>query len=270
METTACLIPLDHPHISIDAFSHKGLVRENNEDNCLIEAFQTANGEHNEVILAAVADGVGGHKAGEIASRIAVDTIHKVIANYSSLDNPGKLLTDAFEATNREIVGQAMAHEEWNGMGTTCVCALVINSRLYVANLGDSRLYLVRDRAIYQLTYDHTWMEEFSAAGLPIDRSHPLSHVLNRYLGSVEPIQVDRRIRSFEAAQNGLALQAGDVLALTSDGISDLLSDDEIRTSLSGRRWERAARRLIYNALKKGGRDNATAVILHITLKTNT
>jgi serine/threonine protein phosphatase PrpC len=152
-------------------------------------------------------------------------------------------------------------------MGTTCVCALLIDNRMHIANQGDSRLYLIREREIHQLTYDHTWMEEFSSAGLPLDRKQPLSHVLNRYLGSSEPIQVDLRIRmedENETAQNYLALQAGDIIALTSDGISDMLSDNEIRSSLSGRRRERAARRLVYCALKNGGHDNATTVTIQI------
>jgi serine/threonine protein phosphatase PrpC len=71
-------------------------------------------------------------------------------------------LVQAFVAANQEIVRQAQTHEEWNGMGTTCVCALIINDHLHVANIGDSRLYLIRDHQIYQLTYDHTWLEELS------------------------------------------------------------------------------------------------------------
>ncbi len=265
MERKPFLLPLDQPHYPVNTFSHKGLVRDNNEDSFMAKAFQSCGSPAASVILAAVADGVGGHKAGEIASHIAVETIHAFIANCGSLENPGKLLTGAFEAANQEIVRQAQTHPEWNGMGTTCVCALIINDRMHLANLGDSRLYLIREREISQLTYDHTWMEEFSSAGLPLDRSHPLSHVLNRYLGSSEPIRVDLRIRmENEIMQHGLALQAGDIIALTSDGISDMLSDSEIRSSLSGRRRERAARRLVYCALKNGGHDNATAVTIQI------
>jgi protein phosphatase len=96
--------------------------------------------------------------------------------------------------------------------------------------------------------------------------------VLIRYLGTTEPIQVDLRMRTdlmpyMEGSpdQAGLPLQAGDIILLTSDGVSDLLSDEEIKASLSGRRWERAVRRLIYNALKNGGHDNATAVAIRIT-----
>lgn len=267
MEQKPFLIPVDQPHYPVNAFSHKGLVRNNNEDSFITKAFQSRRSPAANIILAAVADGVGGHKAGEIASRIAVETIHAFIANCGSLENPGNLLAEAFIAANQEIVRQAQTHAEWNGMGTTCVCALIIDDRMHIANQGDSRLYLIREREIHQLTYDHTWMEEFSSAELPLDRNHPLSHVLNRYLGSNEPIQVDLRIRmedENETAHNGLALQAGDIIALTSDGISDMLSDNEIRLNLTGRRGERVARRLVYCALKNGGHDNATAVTIQI------
>jgi len=270
---TPYLEPAQQSHFPVIAFSHKGLIRPNNEDSYLISAFQAADAQRSNVLLAAVADGVGGHKAGEIASRIAMDTIHAVIAECANLDDPASLLVQAFQAANQHIVQQAQTHGEWNGMGSTCVCVLIINQRLYIANLGDSRLYLIREKDILQLTYDHTWMAEVLASEMPdwntVDRRHPLAHVLNRYLGSSEPIQVDLRMRSATPAgekqgtsQLGLELKAGDILALTSDGISDLLTDTEIKASLAGRRRERWARRLVYCALKNGGHDNATAVVI--------
>lgn len=270
---TPYLEPAQQSHFPVIAFSHKGLIRPNNEDSYLISAFQAADAQRSNVLLAAVADGVGGHKAGEIASRIAVETIHSVIAECANLDDPASLLVQAFQAANQHIVQQAQTHGEWNGMGSTCVCVLIINQRLYIANLGDSRLYLIREKDILQLTYDHTWMAEVLASEMPdwstVDRRHPLAHVLNRYLGSSEPIQVDLRMRSATPAgekqgtsQLGLELKAGDILALTSDGISDLLTDTEIKASLAGRRRERWARRLVYCALKNGGHDNATAVVI--------
>jgi serine/threonine protein phosphatase PrpC len=270
---TPYLEPVQQSHFPVIAFSHKGLIRPNNEDSYLISAFQAADAQRSNVLLAAVADGVGGHKAGEIASRIAVETIHAVIAGCANLDDPAGLLVQAFQAANQQIVQQAQTHGEWNGMGSTCVCALIIDQRLYTANLGDSRLYLIREKEILQLTYDHTWMAEVLATEMPewgtVDRRHPLAHVLNRYLGSSEPIQVDLRMRSAtpageeqETAQIGFELEAGDILALASDGVSDLLTDAEIKASLTGRRRERWARRLIYCALKNGGHDNATAVVI--------
>jgi protein phosphatase len=155
------------------------------------------------------------------------------------------------------------------------VSALIIGRRLYLANIGDSRLYLVRDRQIRQLTFDHTWMEELSQAGLSgntkISRAHPLSHVLNRYLGSTEPIQVDLRIRgeytqtnAEMGAQQGMQLESGDMLLLSSDGISDLLTDEEIRDNLLKRNWSQSAKRLVFCALKQGGHDNASAIIIRV------
>jgi len=275
MDQHPCLNPVANPHFPVSTFSHRGLVRDNNEDSCLVKAFQANSPPHQNILLVVLADGVGGHQAGEIASRIAVETVAASIANCRDLGKPEALLTEAFQAANRQIVRQALVHEEWSGMGSTCVCALIIDDRLHVANLGDSRLYLIRDQKIQQLTYDHTWMEEISALDLPemkkIDRSHPLAHVLNRYLGTSEPIQVDLRMHLEDPMKetglpdkSGMTLQPGDIIALTSDGISDLLVNEEIKENLTCGNWEKSARRLIFNALQKGGYDNATVAAIQV------
>jgi len=265
MENERWLKSLEQAHFPVTAFSHKGLVRANNEDSFLARAFRA---DGTDIILAIVADGVGGHQAGEIASRICVEIIEGVVAGCSNLDHPQEVLVRAFVEANREIVRQAQVHEEWRGMGSTCVCALIIGNRMHIANLGDSRLYLLRKEEIRQLTFDHTWMEELSALEIPggkkLDRSHPLAHVLNRYLGTSDPIQVDLRMRGERTERPTLVLQPGDIVALASDGISDLLTDQEIRENLTCGDWEKTARRLVYKALKKGGHDNATIVAIQV------
>ena len=143
---------------------------------------------------------LGGHRAGEVASHIAVESIAASVQACENFDHPESLLEEAFISANQEIVEQAQGSESQKGMGTTCVSALIIGQKLYMANIGDSRLYMLRNRELKQLTFDHTWMEELSEAGLSgdikISRAHPLAHVLNRYLGSTEPINVDLRIRA--------------------------------------------------------------------------
>lgn len=275
MDNSNFLLPNDHPHLEVLSFSHRGLVRENNEDNLLIQSFQTNQPNPQHVLLAILADGVGGHQAGEVASRIGVETIAAVISACSNLNYPDKILEEAFIAANREIVEQAQANEDFKGMGSTSVSALVVERKLYLANLGDSRLYRIRHQVIQQLTFDHTWLAELSGANFPgagkITRSHPLAHVLNRYLGSPDPIHVDLRIRVDNAESEeemrqhqGLELVPQDILLLSSDGISDLLTDQEIKECVMERKWNQAARRLVYGALKKGGHDNASVILIRV------
>ena len=269
------LLPSNEGSFRYSVFSHKGLVRANNEDRFGVQTFLTHEPQSKHVLAAVLADGVGGHTAGEIASKIGVETISKFIAGSTNLAEPEKLLENAILKANQAILQQTEANPEWKGMGSTCVCALIIENRLHIANLGDSRLYLYRKGDINQLTFDHTWLEEMvklnMAEGLIITRNHPLAHVLSRYLGSSEPLQVDCRIRT-KASQkgrknqpeNGLTLMSGDRVLLSSDGISDLLNDTEIGDILSEATIEKAARTLVYCALKKGGHDNATATVIEI------
>jgi serine/threonine protein phosphatase PrpC len=275
MENKRFLAPSADPHVDVLDFSHKGLVRENNEDHILVRAFQTGEKPPRQVLLAVLADGVGGHQAGEVASRVAAESIAASISSCSDLAHPEHLLEEAFIKANQQVVKEGQVNEKQKGMGTTGVCALLIEHNLYMANLGDSRLYRVHERQIRQLTFDHTWMEELSQAGLAdaikITRSHPLAHVLNRYLGSNEPIRVDLRIRLNDAesakqmeAHQGMTLDSGDMLLLSSDGISDLLSDAEICENMLKRRWTQTAKRLVYCALKKGGYDNASVIVIRI------
>ncbi len=275
MDTELFLRSDSASHLEVVEFSHTGLVRENNEDHILVQSYRTMQTDARPVMLAVLADGVGGHRAGEVASRIAVESIAASLKTCKILDHPETLLEEAFITANQEIVDQSQSKESQKGMGTTCVCALIIGRKLYLANIGDSRLYLLRNRKISQLTFDHTWMEELSQAGLSgdmkISRAHPLAHVLNRYLGSTEPIHVDLRIRAGNAQTEyemrnlqGMQLEDGDILLLSSDGISDLLTDEEIRDNLLKRNWCQSAKRLVFCALKKGGHDNASVIIIRV------
>ena len=269
------LIPTDEPAFFLTSFSHKGLIRENNEDYLDTRSYITNERKPRSVLLAVLADGVGGHLAGEIASRLGVDTIITNFSSNENLEHPEELLEEAIIAANAAIVEDANHIIEHAGMGSTCVCALLIDQRLYIANLGDSRLYLIRDNTIQQLTFDHTWLEEIAGRGLPnagkITRNHPLAHVLNRYLGTSEPLRVDLRIRTGSKQSNeemrakqGMEMKTGDCLLLMSDGICDLLSDEEILEIATTTPPAKISKRLIFDALKKGGHDNASAVTIVI------
>jgi protein phosphatase len=275
MEDPHYLVPTESPHLIASGFSHKGFVRDNNEDTLSIRSYRTQNHPQKEVLLAILADGVGGHSAGEIASKIGVKEIAAEVETCANLDQPDQLLANAILRANQQIVAQAKANEGWRGMGSTCVCALIVDKTLYIANLGDSRLYFIHKRKIQQLTFDHTWLEELSGLSIKgmgtVTRNHPLAHVLNRYLGSEGPIDVDLRMRSADSqdeaqlqARQGMQLSSGDSVILVSDGISDLLSDQEIMLAIKRFNPEKNAKRLVYNALKKGGHDNATAICIQV------
>jgi serine/threonine protein phosphatase PrpC len=265
------LLPSQNPHLMVSTFSHKGLIRENNEDSLAFSSFTTKEIPPKRILLAVLADGVGGHQAGEVASRISVETVTQHIAGCDRIDQPGNLLVNSFIAANQAILDSSQIDVSRQGMGSTCVCALILENKLFIANLGDSRLYLLRDRHIHQLTYDHTWLEELLQIKYPgvenIGRDHPFAHVLKRYLGSKEPVDVDLRMRPFDLIMNteeGLELAVGDFLLLSSDGLSDLLTDQEIKKVILGTKFEKCSKKLALCALEHGGHDNVSIILIKI------
>jgi PPM family protein phosphatase len=159
-------------------------------------------------------------------------------------------------------------------MGATCAVAWVIADRLYTTNLGDSRIYLLRDGIIVQITTDHTWIQEALDAGIitNADRDeHPNAHVIRRYLGSKNSPELDFRLWYFagegddDALKNqGLLLKPGDIVLLCSDGLTDLVSDKEIRDVILGSPLSKAPSVLIELANARGGHDNTTVVLLEM------
>ena len=252
--------------VSFYTLSHRGLVRQNNEDCALAIALDSPDAD--PALLAILADGVGGHSAGEIASRIAVDTIAAFVREHHPSPDPHVLLNDAIQAANRAILADVSEHPESAGMGTTCACVLIIGNTLYAAHLGDSRIYLQRSRILQRLTRDHTLFEEYQhltpESTDRVGRNHPMAHVLSRYLGSAHPMHVDPHIIGFENESDTLALQSGDALLLCSDGISDLITDEEIEGILSACCGRKSVQMLVYRALENGGHDNATAIVLNV------
>lgn len=218
--------------------------------------------------FAVLADGVGGHNAGEVASRIAVDTILSFFDREDSFNDPGVLLESAILAANSAILDDVTKNPKRKGMGTTCVCALILNRKLYAAHLGDSRMYLQRGRVLSRLTSDHTLIEEFKHLTVShpdgIARSHPMAHILSRYLGSTHAIQVDHQLIGMAEGADSISLQSGDVLLLCSDGVSDLLSDDEISQILRTNSGRKRAQMLVYRALENGGHDNTSVIVIQI------
>ena len=202
-----------------------------------------------------VADGMGGHNAGDFASRYAVETIvGEVKASFEK--NPTIILGKAIDKANACIRQKAGGDKTLMGMGTTIVIATCIGKYLEVANVGDSRLYLVNDR-IEQVTIDHSLVEEMIQRG-GIDRrsarNHPDKNILTRALGARNTIEADFF---------NLELEAGDIVLLCSDGLTNMVEDEDIRRVLkSGRDLKERAETLVQMANDNGGKDNISVIII--------
>jgi PPM family protein phosphatase len=267
------VIPIEHAHLHIAAATHPGMKGKSNEDRYSVTAYRATSDDHTPSVLALLADGIGGHRAGEVAAQVAVENINKFVAN-SPTSQPTQVLKQALTHTSQIILNLSKEDPSLTGMGTTCVCAWVIGDRLYGASVGDSRLYLQRGTNLICLTTDHTWVQEALAQGtLTPDqvKGHPNAHIIRRFLGSMNAINPDMRLRLSPAESDnqaethqGLRLSPGDRLMLCSDGLTDLVTDEEILDILRTRQLELSPVQLINLANQRGGHDNITVVAMEI------
>jgi len=183
------------------------------------------------------------------------------------------ILKSALLEANHSITNEGKNDDSRNGMGSTVACALVIDTALYIATLGDSRLYLLRDNVIQQLNIDHTWVQEALEVGVINSeeaRSHPRRHLIRSYLGSSDPIHPDLRLymnseenQEQAKANQGLPLVPGDQVLICTDGLTDLVTDEEILEILIGEKSkDDQLQKLVDLANARGGHDNITAVVL--------
>jgi serine/threonine protein phosphatase PrpC len=266
------VIPAEHAHLTIAAATHPGLNGKPNEDRYSVSAYRFSSDDLTPSVLAIVADGIGGHRAGEIAAELAVENIKIFVEN--SFTHPVQTLKQAFIYTNQIILDHSSGDASLSGMGTTCVCAWVIGDQLYAASMGDSRLYLQRGTQIIRLTTDHTWIQEALSQGtLKPDqiRGHPNAHIIRRFLGSPNVIKPDMRLRLNPAesdaqadANQGLRLVPGDRLLMCTDGLTDLIEDGEILDILRTDQLDISPTHLINLANQRGGHDNITVVTLEV------
>lgn len=267
------MIPANRAHLHVAASTHPGMRGKNNEDQYAVSAYTRSESDATPSLLAILSDGIGGHRAGEVASRLSVETISRVVAG-SDGTQPSAILEKAITQASLAIFQQADTQPDKRGMGATCVCAWVIGSHLYTASVGDSRLYLLRGSSINQLTTDHTWIQEaieFGALTPEQARGHPNAHVIRRYIGSHPPPEVDFRLRLNPAetdqqaqANQGFTLIPGDFVVLCSDGLTDLVDKEEIKTALRSYSREKALQVLTQMANQRGGHDNITIVVLEV------
>ena len=227
-----------------------GRVRSLNEDTVAFVAPTERDPEAKRGLLALVADGMGGHAAGEVASALAAEVVRRV---YFSLDRPPReALLAAFEAANRAILDYAAKHPDCAGMGTTCTAIAVRDECLWLAHVGDSRAYILRDGELIQLSQDQTLHAQLVRDGVltaeEAEKS-PGGNVILQALGTRQEI-------SPELWSEGMRLRLGDRLILCSDGLSNLASDADIARIVSRLPPGAACAALIDAALAAGGYDN--------------
>jgi protein phosphatase len=267
------VIPSKEPHLGIFSITDPGSRGRINEDSYEVKSFTISEDDDTPVLLAVIADGIGGHKAGEIASKIAVATIINSVAESDGSD-PLWILKSALLEANHSITAEAEDDDSKRGMGSTVACAMIIDTAMYISTLGDSRIYLIRDNVIQQLNIDHTWVQEALEIGVINSdeaRSHPRRHLIRSYLGSSDPIHPDLRLyldpeenREQAKANQGLPLVPGDKVLICTDGLTDLVSDEEILQILNdGGNSQEHLQELVDLANDRGGHDNITITLLH-------
>ncbi len=265
------MIRTTHAHLHVAAVTHPGMGGKENEDRLAVSSYRISENNPTGAVFAIVSDGIGGHRAGEVAAEMAVEGISQLVAE-SNASRPVEILDNAIQVTSEAIATKGKDNTQRLGMGTTCACAWVIGNQLFTASVGDSRIYLLRGASLTQLTVDHTWVQEAVERGIldPKDaRNHPNVHVIRRYLGSTKTPQADIRLRlatdetdTQSRSNQGLRLLAGDLLLLCTDGLTDVLENAEIVQAVRGLDLQPAAQALVDLACARNGRDNITVVMM--------
>ena len=251
--------------ISAAGLSDVGLKRETNEDFLAMD---------NSTNLYIVADGMGGHLAGEVASKVAVKIVQKNVNNWINKNSPlteifdfpdmtlsqrGNYLSSSIKLANRVIYEMSQEYTEYKGMGTTIVILAVMPSTIIAANVGDSRIYLIRGDSMEPLSKEHSMVAEQLEMGLISKEeaeTSPLRHILTRNLGSSETVDAD--VFEIEHIDN-------DRFLLCTDGLTDLVSDNEILNIIkNGNDPEHICQQLISEANKRGGNDNITVSLISV------
>lgn len=229
--------------------SDKGLKRQGNQDSFLVDE---------RLGLFIVADGVGGHFGGEVASALAVETVREVVSHPKASEfKPKEVLVQAYEEASHRIFDRATNEPKLNGMGTTMVTSYVRDNKIYIGNVGDSRCYLYRKPYLWQLTEDHSLINEQIRLGMMSEeqaRKVIGKNVITRSVGferDVFPDLLEREVSD------------GDTFLFCSDGLSGMVSDSEMCSIFNLNTVEKIAPIMIQKALEHGGDDNVTVLVLH-------
>ena len=204
-----------------------------------------------------VADGMGGHKAGDYASRLCVEKMVSAVEQSKSI-TPVTILEEAVTEANKGVLEEAKANAEYEGMGTTMVACTLQEDTLYIANIGDSRLYIINDD-IKQITKDHSWVEEMVKKGELTEsqaRIHPQKNIITRALGIDEVVHADY----FE-----IDVKPDDKILMCSDGLTNMVEDEDIEYIIRhSSSIEKAVENLVEKANENGGKDNITVILVQI------
>ena len=230
--------------------SDKGLRRDSNQDACLI---------NRGLGLFIVADGMGGHSGGEVASSLAVEMVQKTFKDVENQKLPPReILSKAYEVASQKIYDKAAKESpELAGMGTTMVVAYLRENSIYIGNIGDSRSYLFRKPYLWQITEDHSLLNEQLRAGLLTEeqgKNFIGRNVITRSVGYEREVHPDILERQIEP---------GEIYLICSDGLSGLVSDEKISQIMNNNPPEKIAKICVDQALANGGDDNVTVLILH-------
>lgn len=231
-----------------------GMIRSGNEDNFTVDASPTRG-------IFVVADGMGGHAAGEVASEMAVQIVQRELSPVRDLDSEEvvQLVAGALKRANRAIHDRTITETDKQGMGTTVSALIVAGARYLIGQVGDSRVYLLRDGVFSQLTKDHSYVQEQVDAGFLTPeqaRYHPYSNVITRCVGASQDVEPD--IYRGE-------VRADDLFLVASDGLTGMVDDRRLSQLLGSRAEpERKVQSLIAEANGRGGLDNITAIIVQV------
>lgn len=234
-----------------------GKVRKNNEDAGTFVKMADEAVTLSKGCMLLVADGMGGHNAGEVASKIAMETISEEYFKKDSDADKEKALANAFVAANKRIFSMSQTDESYKGMGTTCTVLVLAGQQVYFAHAGDTRAYFLKDNKIKQITEDHTYVQQLvkngdiTAAEADV---HPQRNVLINAMGTKPTLRVDTGKSEFSFNEN-------DKLLLCSDGLHDYLSDAELAEAMQKKSLQEIADYLIDEAKRRGGKDNITVAL---------
>ncbi len=242
---------------TVYAVSETGPMRDHNEDSIAFSFPE--NDRHN--LIAVVADGMGGHNAGEVASKMACDLLLNYCLENWKQQAPEKLLHEAFMKAHQEIIETGNSNSEQKGMGTTATSVIIHRDVCYIGHIGDSRVYLLRNGSLMQLSKDHTLVNQMYESGEITEKerdNHPMKNVLLQALGTTPTIQP-------QISSNGWTISEGDRLFLCSDGVYDVLSEEDIKDLLLMKQPEFALECLSLAATSRNVSDNFSALLIDIS-----
>ncbi|HEY4360163.1 MAG TPA: Stp1/IreP family PP2C-type Ser/Thr phosphatase [Bryobacteraceae bacterium] len=238
--------------------SDQGPRRTSNEDSAAVVVPQDPEHIASKGTLVLVADGMGGHEGGEVASEMAARLISE--AYYADQTDPQTSLVNAYHLANRAIFDHAKRQPQLTGMGTTCTAVAIVDGLAYSAHVGDSRAYLVRAGQLYQMTEDHSQTMEMVKQGmitLQEAREHPDRNVILRAMGTHKDLEV-------AVWETPFALRPGDRFVLCSDGLHEMVTDDEICAITAANEYAQACAQMMQLALERISSDNVTVAVAQV------